>query len=233
MAVKSLDELNMSFISEVPPGSYVSGPANIPPAEAKPAPRPETGTVQPVKMKFPVTPSKRRIKTRGILAVISGLLLGLMVLLVLFSVFNSGKDGNPKTIAGYSYYNVLTASMQNEIPKGSFILVKRINPAELEIGDTITYTRDHSTTVTHKIIDIYENFQNDGVRGFRTKGTNDAIPDRNIVYEADVVGKVVFSLPAIGAVMSHLGANIHVMFIIFGLCVILSALIQRREPYQA
>jgi len=81
---------------------------------------------------------------------------------------------------------------------------------------------DQSTSMTHKIVGIYENYDSSGARGFQTKGVNNTNPDRDIVYEANVVGKVIFILPVIGMVLSYLNENIFLMFIIFGLCVLLS-----------
>jgi signal peptidase len=112
--------------------------------------------------------------------------------------------------------------MQNEIPKNSFILVKHINPNDLVVGDNITYKRDQNMTVTHKIIEIYENHENSGARGFKTKGTNNANPDKEIVSAVNVVGIVSFSVPEVGAVIMYLENNLHVVIIIFGLCMLFS-----------
>jgi hypothetical protein len=46
------------------------------------------------------------------------------------------------------------------------------------------------------------------------------------VYEANVVGRVIFHIPGVGAVISSLKANIYIVFIIFGLCVVLSFLLR-------
>jgi len=167
-------------------------------------------------------PQNPERKKNGMFHFMSNLLFYPVIVMVLFIAANSGNSGVPKGIMGYSYFNVLSSSMQNEIPKGSFILVKRTAPQALSIGDNITYMRDSQTSVTHKIIGIYENCENSGARGFQTKGTNNGNPDRDIVYEANVVGKVIFTVPVLGAVITYLGANIHIMLVIFGLSVLLS-----------
>ena len=159
---------------------------------------------------------------RGIFTIISDSLFYMAILMILFYALTTGTDGTPKVIMGYSYFTVLTSSMQDEIPKGSFILVKQTDPQSLQEGDNITYMRDRSTSVTHKIVEIHENYQNSGARGFRTKGVNNINQDREIVYESNVVGRVILTVPALGAAISYLGANIYIVFIIFGLCTILS-----------
>ena len=167
-------------------------------------------------------------KNRSLFGLISDILFYTALFIVMLSVLTSGsKDGAPRMFMGYSYFTVLTSSMQDEIPRGSFILVRETDPQELNAGDNITYMRDASTTVTHKIIDIYENYQNSGARGFQTKGVNNINPDKDIVYEANVVGKVILVLPRVGAIISSLKENIYIVFIIFGLCVALSFLLRR------
>jgi len=202
MALKPLTELNREYIIErvVHYQSKAQEPIVNPPVRECSAER--TGN-----------------KKRGTIAIISDILFYMALLIILFSVLTPSNNGFPKAIMGYSYFSVLSSSMQDEIPKDSFILVRQTDPQKLEVGDNITYVRDQSGTVTHKIVDIYDNYQNSGYRGFQTQGVNNAIPDKEIVKEANVVGKVIFVLPAAGAVISYLGANIHIVFIFFGLCV--------------
>ncbi|MCL1849465.1 MAG: signal peptidase I, partial [Clostridiales bacterium] len=162
-------------------------------------------------------------KKRGVVAILSDILFYTAILAVLFSAVVANPDkGNPRVIMGYSYYTVLTTSMQSEIPKGSFILVRQTDPGELQIGDTITFMRDRSVTVTHKIVGIVEAMEEGEARGFQTKGVNNANPDKEIVRGENVIGKVVLVIPAMGAVISYLNANIFLVFIMYGLCIILS-----------
>ena len=165
--------------------------------------------------------AKRR--SRDVFAFISNIVFYLAVVMIMITVLTSGtENGAPKTIFGYSYFTVISKSMQDEIPKGSFILVKDRDAKSLKVGDTITYIRDRNTSVTHKIVDIFENYNKSGARGFQTKGVNNANPDSDIVYEANIVGKVILAIPVLGAAMSWLAANVYLVFVIFGLCVIIS-----------
>jgi signal peptidase len=165
---------------------------------------------------------------RGIFASISDILFYVVVLMILLTVMTSGENaGYPKSIFGYSYFTVVSRSMQNEIPKGSLIFVKHTEPQDLTIGDTITYMRDQTTSVTHKIVDIYEDYENRGIRGFQTQGVNNASPDNDIVYETNVVGKVILVLPFVGACIAYLGANIRIVIIIFIFCAIISFCLRR------
>jgi len=170
-----------------------------------------------------VNPPKKQKKQKKIFVLISDLIFYFAIAAVMFSVLASGPNGGePRVFMGYSYFTVLTGSMQDEIPKGSFILVHSTDPQKLKVGDNITFMLNANTTVTHKIINIYENYENSGARGFQTKGVNNSSPDKDIVFEANVVGKVIFSVPMVGAIISSLKNNIFVVFIMFGLCIALS-----------
>ena len=186
-------------------------------------PRHEKKKKEPKEMELPDNKKKRK----NILKLVSDLLFYFAIFTVLVAVLTSApNDGPPKTLFGFSYFTVLTPSMQSEIPKGSFILVKETDPRQLEVGDNITFLKENNTTVTHKIMSIYDDYQGSGSRGFETKGVNNANPDKDIVHESNIVGKVVFSLPGLGAAIAALRSNILIMVIIFGLCVILSFLLR-------
>ena len=133
----------------------------------------------------------------------------------------SNSGGRPITIAGFSAFTVLTSSMESEIPKGSLVIVKDTDPKMLAIGDDITYMVSETTSVTHRIIGIHENYQNTGQRGFETKGVMNPEPDKEIVAAANVVGRVVFHNKALGMVGGFINNNwpflIFAAVVIFGL----------------
>ncbi len=130
---------------------------------------------------------------------------GALLLLVLCILFiKSGGKGAPVSVLGFSMHNVLSASMQEEIPKGALVLTRRVEPGTLKIGDDITYMRDAQTTVTHRIIGIIEDYENTGQRAFETKGVMNKERDKLLVPAANVVGKVIFHNHALGVAMSFL-----------------------------
>ena len=247
MALKSLSELNRDFMAEkdaqkvypIPdPATASAAPAEMPAVAESPESkgagpvmnnnfaaglpeRREAGVAPEIEAQGGMQEGAK--KSSGVFAFISNAIFYLAIILILLTVLTSGSDyGSPKTIFGFSYFTVMSGSMQNEIPKGSFILVKNVDPRALNVGDTVTYMRDRNTSITHKIVDIYENYGNSGARGFQTKGVNNANPDSDVVYEANIVGKVVFTLPVAGAVMLFLASNVYIVLIIFGLCMIIS-----------
>ena len=164
---------------------------------------------------------KAEKKKQNTWAIIPYALFCLMILVVLILAFTYSHSDTPKMFMGYSYFTVTSPSMQDEIPEGSLILIRKTDPDKLKVGDNITYMRDPNISVTHKIEAIFENYKNSGTMGFQTKGVNNIAPDPEIVREGDIIGKVIFTLPALGAAMAYLSANIHIVYMIFGFCVIL------------
>lgn len=150
------------------------------------------------------------------------LFYGFLIVAVMTALLFNGNDKGPSTFAGYGAFSVMTESMQDEIPKGSLVITKSVAASELEVGDDITYMANQTTSVTHRIVKIEENYSNTGYTFFQTKGTMNASPDQQLVSEVNIVGKVVFHSYILGVVMSFFGT--YWPGILFGL-VLLAVLI--------
>lgn len=106
-------------------------------------------------------------------------------------------------------FYVMSNSMESVYPVGSVVIVKETPEDMLSEGDDITFY-DYAITksmVTHRIEEIksYE----DGVeKVFVTKGVDNQYHDKNPVPYSNVVGKVVFSVPFVGFILSYFQANI-------------------------
>ena len=132
---------------------------------------------------------------------------GLLLLLIVAALFvRTTSDGAPKSLAGYSGMIVLTESMQSEIPKGSLVIAQQVDPETLQIGDDITYMANQTTSVTHRIVGIIENYEGTGQRAFQTQGIMNSEPDKQMVPAANVVGKVVFHSETLGVVASFISS---------------------------
>jgi signal peptidase len=168
-------------------------------------------------------PPKKTRGRRRAAAVVSDLIFyAVLAAVVLVTLVNIGGDGAPRTVFGYSCMRVLTTSMQKEIPKGSFIVVRATDPGLINVGDDITYMKDSVTSVTHRVIEIREDYTEDGARGFVTQGVNNSQPDDKIVSADNIVGVVTLVVPKLGAALSVMGENLWLLFIIFGLFMLLS-----------
>lgn len=103
-------------------------------------------------------------------------------------------------LVGIRMYTVLTGSMEPEIKPGDLAIVKAIDVDSLDINDVITF-RYGEYVVTHRIVDKEEG-------GFITKGDNNNVEDKEIIYENDVIGKVITTIPKLGHLMAFLAKPI-------------------------
>jgi len=159
---------------------------------------------------------KKDEEKRARASVISDILFyGALILMVVFAVlFSRGAFGN-EAVGGYRFYEVLTTSMDSVYPRGSLILIKEVDAGELIVGDDITFSRDSSNLITHRIEEIYENYEDSGRRAFITKGVDNAVVDAQVVIADNVVGKVVRGFAGLGATLSWMGSNLWIILILF------------------
>ena len=144
-----------------------------------------------------------------ILKVASYCLFGLIICLSLF-VLTLRFLGESPSIFGYSFYYVLTQSMEPEIMSGEMILGKTVNPEDLQVGDVITYIGETGSfkdkIITHKIIEI-----NDDI--FVTQGVANDIPDPAI-YSSQILSRYVATIPVAGKLFSVINSKFGFIFLI-------------------
>ena len=99
-------------------------------------------------------------------------------------------------LMGYQIYTVVTGSMEPEIPVGSMVYVKSINPKELQEKDVVAFYggRDTNAIITHRVV------SNNEIAGqITTKGDANKTEDMNPVSYSDVIGIVEYTIPKAGA----------------------------------
>ena len=111
-----------------------------------------------------------------------------------------------KTVFGYSMFNILTSSMQDELPQGSLIVIRKTAPEKLKVGDNITFFSDDPDVpkdnrglriVTHKIVKI-EREKDGTLTGFVSRGVNNPVDDKYPVRPENVIGKVIYCSLSLG-----------------------------------
>lgn len=100
-------------------------------------------------------------------------------------------------LVGITPYTVISGSMEPTYHVGSVVYVKDVDPAALQVGDTITFRLTDEVIATHRIVEVHGADTTE--LGFRTKGDANASAD-GITPAADVIGKVMFSIPFLGYV---------------------------------
>ena len=99
-------------------------------------------------------------------------------------------------------YTIISPSMVPNINVYDVVFNVKVNdPNTLEVGDIITFVSSDSymkgMIITHRIVDKY--VTNEGVQ-FKTKGDANVEADSSLVYEENVIGKVLFKIPQLGRV---------------------------------
>lgn len=108
------------------------------------------------------------------------------VFLVVAFWFNAGLFGvRPYVVSGYS--------MKPTFVAGDLVIITRVDPADVQVGDVIQFRRANSYIV-HRVIEIREE---NGRRVFITQGDNNNVADEPVPQEI-VEGKVIRYIPQVG-----------------------------------
>jgi len=89
-------------------------------------------------------------------------------------------------------------SMEPTITSADVLVVTRVNPRTLKVGDIIVYEynehkmEERTVTINHRIVEITE-------EGFKTKGDAIGAIDDYTVKPSDIVGVVKFKIPYLGS----------------------------------
>lgn len=118
------------------------------------------------------------------------LIIFLSLLVVLFIVL---------PLFGYKAYVVKSGSMEPIIHTGSVAFVDT-HEKDLKVNDIGVYTLGNDETVIHRLVDIDED-------GYIFKGDANDIADLSSVTDGQIVGKYMFSIPAIGYLTADIQAN--------------------------
>lgn len=105
---------------------------------------------------------------------------------------------------GFQVYTVLSGSMEPEIPTGSIIYVKKVDPYTLQERQVITFYLEGGIVATHRIIEVVDDPENPGSRCYRTQGDANESPDGLLVRPSGVIGTPVFTIPFLGYVAYYI-----------------------------
>lgn len=133
-------------------------------------------------------------------------ILGTLFLLIVIVAFL------PVTVPrlfGYEAYEVISGSMEPEIPVGSAVYVKAVQPETVTEGEILAFRRGDSV-ITHRAME-----NRDAQREFITKGDANSGEDMAPVPYEDLIGRVGFHIPALGSVMALLAGGMGKIYAAF------------------
>ena len=143
-----------------------------------------------------VNMNKLRLNTKNVRKAASILVTVLLIctILLCFSVVLQVLNRGYASFGGYSFFRVVTGSMEPEIPIGALIISKKVDIDTLEIGDIVCFRSEmyeiYGQSITHRVIDIAKDA--DGTTKLLTKGDFNLSADPLYVTERNLIGKVVW-----------------------------------------
>ena len=140
-------------------------------------------------------------------------LIGILIILIVIA-FCLALVLPPKM--GYQVYNIMTGSMEPEIPVGSIIYVEYVKPEQIAKGEVIVFQQE-DFIVAHRVV------ENQTVVGeFVTKGDANATEDMNTVPYNAVIGRVAWHMARLGQFMALYSSSIGKIYVLgFALCGVL------------
>ncbi len=103
-------------------------------------------------------------------------------------------EGKSANLFGYQLYHVLSGSMMPTMDVGSLVIVQTMNPDDVRPNDIITFKDDTGNITTHRVVSVQED-------SYVTKGDANEVIDPFHVKYKDLLGKVVFTVPFVGAAL--------------------------------
>lgn len=155
-------------------------------------------------------------------------LLGILILLI---VILSCLPVTVPRFLGYESFTVVSGSMEPEIPIGSIIYVKSVDPLDVAEGEVIAFQSGDSV-ITHRVTN------NQQVEGkFTTKGDANDQEDMQTVPYSALVGRVERHYPMLGALLGLYGSTVGKVYVLcFAACGVmlnmLAGRLRSREKYR-
>lgn len=153
--------------------------------------------------------TKKRFNPLSIIGIILCVVLAfLLVCNVIIIIKGSADTQKPPSVFGVTPMIVLSQSMSGDAPDhieiDDLIFIDNSHPDTMEVGDVVSFM-EGKIVVTHRIMDIKTNA--DGSREFVTGGDNnrdengEVVLDTETVKESNVIGKYMFRIPKVGALI--------------------------------
>ena len=161
---------------------------------------------------------KRKQKINRILFI---LLYILLIPTILFSLFliiiELGNSKEGPSFFNIELYTVISESMSPRLNINDIVIVKKGYEIEsYKKGNIITFIRGNEV-ITHRIDRV---ISADMRPAFITKGDNNKVEDEDLVKYEDIIGKVVLTMPKIGALVNLLKNKfffVSILCLLFGI----------------
>ena len=133
-----------------------------------------------------------------------------VVLLVsIFGIMTAKMRGEVPYFFGYSIMNIVSGSMEDTIPEGSYILIKKTDPSEIRKGDIICFYSDDPKIKgfpnTHAVVE--DPLEGEDGLEFVTKGEANPLNDPVTAKGNKLIGRYVKNLDLLTGFSKTLDGN--------------------------
>ena len=140
---------------------------------------------------------KQETKQRRVGKIISSAVTVLLIITTCFCLFVIVQvmSKGYVSLGGYSFFKVVTGSMEPNLRVGELIITDDIPIEKLQLGDIVSFRSQsadmYGNIITHRVVDMGKNSEGEII--LLTKGNNNLSTDSSYVYKSNYVGKVVWS----------------------------------------
>lgn len=133
---------------------------------------------------------------------------------------------------GINTFVVTSGSMEPMYPVGSLIYVKKVNPEEIKVEDTITFYMNNSKIIaTHQVYEIDEENEQ-----FKTQGINNKDNKGNIIHDAEpvgfskLIGKPILCIKYLGYINRFItqAPGIYIVFVATLIIILINYILERK-----
>lgn len=110
-------------------------------------------------------------------------------------------------LGGATPYTILTSSMRPDLPPGTLVVVKPVDPTTVAVGSVITYQREsgRSEVVTHRVVQVASDAL--GQPQWRTQGDANPVRDGDWIRPVQLKGELWYAVPHLGRVSRWLSSE--------------------------
>ena len=159
---------------------------------------------------------KKMLKAFRLGAKISWWCVIVLLAALLFSIFRAKISGKVPSVFGYSVINIISSSMEDKIPKDSYILIRTADPEEVKCNDIICFystdPRIYGLPNTHRVVE--EPIVTENGLEFVTRGDANPTNDPVNAEGENLIGIYVEKLDGLTAFSNALKGNTLIIMII-------------------
>lgn len=132
-----------------------------------------------------------------------------LVMMTAYQKFTN--KGEPTSFFGYQPLTVLSNSMNPIFKTGDMLFVKKVDAANVQVDDIITFRESGGNLITHRVVEVRNN---SGFISFATKGDNNNKVDEELVEAESLLGKHTFFVPGMGYLVNAIQSPLGLLLIV-------------------